>query len=452
MDTPARIREFVTLFVDGAFVKNQSCAVMLDTSENPDSLTTQLSNCPTMKLLHFADAHIDMANYGRHDPETGLPLRVLDFLKSLDAIVDAAISEKVDMVLFAGDAYKDRSPAPTFQREWGKRIIKLSQAKIPTLLLVGNHDLSPAAGRAHAIQEFDTLQVPFVRVLQKPEFLKPDDLWDLPVQVIAIPWITRSGLMANLEMSATDTSEIFSSLESRISGLVEEWIDEADKTLPLILTAHASVEGATFGAERMVMLGSDLVLPISLVKDTRLDYVAMGHIHKPQDVNKNHHPPVVYPGSIERVDFGEAQDDKFFVIAEITRGDAKVEWRKLEGTRLFIERRAVLKSSENVTETLKSALPKDVSDAIVKLTVEYPRELDTLIDEPALRKHAEKAFEFHLVRKPKIEARVRIPEGQTVSSLSPLDLLAQYFDAAKVKDSDELQKLAHEIISEERDD
>ena len=78
-----------------------------------------------MKLLHFADAHIDMANYGRHDPVTGLPLRVLDFLKSLDTIVDAAINEKVDMVIFAGDAYKDRSPAPTFQREWGKRIMRL---------------------------------------------------------------------------------------------------------------------------------------------------------------------------------------------------------------------------------------------------------------------------------------------------------------------------------------
>ncbi len=402
-----------------------------------------------MKLLHFADAHIDMANYGRHDPETGLPLRVLDFLKSLDTIVDAAISEKVDMVIFAGDAYKDRSPAPTFQREWGKRIMRLSQAKIPTLLLVGNHDLSPATGRAHAIQEFDTLQVPFVKVLQKPEFLTPKDLWDLPIQVIAMPWITRSGLMANLEMSATDTSEIFSNLESRISSLVEEWINEADKNLPLILTAHASVEGALFGAERMVMLGSDLVLPLSLVKDARLDYVAMGHIHKPQDVNEGQHPPVIYPGSIERIDFGEAKDDKFFVLAEITRGNAQVKWKKLEGTRPFIERRAVLKSSENVTEILKSALPKDLSDAIVKLIVEYPRELDSLIDESTLRKYAEKAFEFHLVKKPKVEARVRIPEGQAVSSMSPLDLLAQYFDSAKVTDKDDLQKLAQDIISED---
>lgn len=53
-----------------------------------------------MKLLHFADAHIDMANYGRHDPASGLPLRVLDFLKSLDTIVDAAIDRKVDLVVF----------------------------------------------------------------------------------------------------------------------------------------------------------------------------------------------------------------------------------------------------------------------------------------------------------------------------------------------------------------
>src|SRR5215467_6403325 len=157
-----------------------------------------------MKLLHFADAHIDMANYGRHDPETGLPLRVLDFLKSLDTIVEAAIDEKVDMVIFAGDAYKDRSPAPTFQREWGKRIIRLSRARIPTLLLVGNHDLSPAMGRAHAIQEFDTLQVPFVRVLHTPGLLRPNELWDLPVQVIAWPWVSRSGFLAANGISSID--------------------------------------------------------------------------------------------------------------------------------------------------------------------------------------------------------------------------------------------------------
>ena len=129
-----------------------------------------------VKILHFADAHIDMANYGRQDPATGLPLRVMDFLRSLDEIVDTAISEQVDLVVFAGDAYKNRDPAPTFQREWGKRIMKLSKAQIPTILLVGNHDVSPSVARAHALEEFSTLSVPHVLVVDKPVFLGPKSL------------------------------------------------------------------------------------------------------------------------------------------------------------------------------------------------------------------------------------------------------------------------------------
>jgi exonuclease SbcD len=217
-----------------------------------------------MKLLHFADAHIDMANYGRHDPETGLPLRVLDFLKSLDMIVDTAVSEKVDLVIFAGDAYKDRAPAPTFQREWGRRIMRLSRAGIPTLLLVGNHDLSPALGRAHAIQEFTTLEIPHVRVLDRPQFLGADEL-GLPVQVIALPWVTRSGILASLATNTIEPQKAIDEIETRIQHLIEGsenegiegWLNQADPSLPIILTAHASVEGALYGAERTVMLGSD---------------------------------------------------------------------------------------------------------------------------------------------------------------------------------------------------
>ena len=401
-----------------------------------------------MKILHFADAHIDMANYGRHDPETGLPLRVLDFLKSLDAIVDAAISRKVDMVIFAGDAYKDRSPAPTFQREWGKRIMRLSQAKIPTLLLVGNHDISPAAGRAHALQEFKTLQVPFVQVIDQPCFLGPDELWGVPLQVIGMPWIPRSGLMA--VTGETSSTDAYSRIEGNMGELIEGWIEESDSSLPIVLTAHASIEGAKFGGERLVMLGNDLVLTGGLVKNPKLNYVAMGHIHKPQDVNEGYQPPVIYPGSIERVDFGEAKEDRFFVIADVEKGkDTEVEWVELTGVRKFIDRRTVLDSNENVTDALKNALPsvKEMSEAIVRLVVDYPREWDSLIDESALRKYTEDTFEFHLVKRPQSESRVRIAEGQVVSSLSPLDLLAQYFDSAKTRDVDELQKLAQEIIS-----
>jgi hypothetical protein len=144
-------------------------------------------------------------------------------------------------------------------------------------------------------------------------------------------------------------------------------------------------------------------------------------------------------------------DDKFFVIAEVTRGATEVQWMKLTGARPFIDCRAVISSAENVTECLKAALPKarEISGAVIRLTVEYSREYDTLIDEPALRKYCESAFEFHLRKRPQVQARTRLAEGQVISSLSPLDLLAQYFDTAKTTDADELQSIAQQIISDE---
>jgi exonuclease SbcD len=397
-----------------------------------------------LKILHFADAHIDMANYGRHDPQTGLPMRVMDFLKSLDEIIDTAIQEKIDLVLFAGDAYKDRNPAPTFQREWGKRIMRLSRAGIPTLLLVGNHDLSPALNRAHALDAFETLAVPDVHVLDQPVFLTPAELNDLPVQVIAIPWITRSAFIARLEMSTIDPGQVIEQMEERLTQVVQDWLTEADPGLPVILLAHATVQGARYGGERTIMLGGDLVLPGSLVKDPRLDYVALGHIHKPQDLNEGSHPPVIYPGSIERVDFGEAGEDKFFIVAQVSKGSTEVDWRPLKNIRPFIDLHIRLTSPDNINERLLARLPKPkkMEGAIIRLVVDYPREWENLIDESALRRAAETAFEFHLVKRPEMETRVRLPEDQSIGSLSPQMLLEIYWRSTHTE-KDEVKALGN---------
>jgi len=410
-----------------------------------------------IKVLHFADAHIDIANYGRHDPTSGLPYRVLDFLKALDTIVDATISEKVDLVIFAGDAYKDRSPSPTYQREWGKRIMRLSRAAIPTLLLVGNHDLSPATGRAHAMQEYETLDVAGVHVLGQPALLTPKDLGGLPVQVMALPWISRSNLMAARELSGVQVGDVYEQIEVALSHLINGWFKQIDPLLPVILTAHGSVQGAVFGGERSVMLGNDLVLPGSLVRDPRLDYVALGHIHKSQNLNENQHPPVIYPGSIERVDFGEAADDKYYVIASVERGHTEVEWRKLNGRR-FIDRRVDLaKITASGLPTVEDLLARmlvvlspqeQLKDAIVRLSIEYPHDWESLIDEPALRKYAEEAFDFHLVRRPKSESRLRLAPDQAISTLPPLELLGLYWKTYNQENGEveELNALARQIM------
>ena len=257
--------------------------------------------------------------------------------------------------------------------------------------------------------------------------------------------------VAATDSSAAVSSEVFTNIEERLTDLVDGWLEKADPFLPTILTAHASVQGAKYGSERTVMLGADLVLPGSLVRDGRLDYVALGHIHKPQDLNEHAHPPVIYPGSIERVDFGEAADDKFFIIAEVEKGHTQVEWRQLTGVRPFIDRYLQLESPDDVTAALERILPapEQVADAILRLTVDYPRAWDQLIDEPALRRYAQAAFEFHLIKRPQIESRIRLPSDQTVSSLSPLELLEQYWLASHTENVEMLRRMAKEILEEE---
>jgi exonuclease SbcD len=219
--------------------------------------------------------------------------------------------------------------------------------------------------------------------------------------------------------------------------------------LPTILTAHALIQGATFGGEQRVMLGSELVLPGGFVRDPRLDYVALGHIHKAQNLNEGQHPPIVYPGSIERVDFGEARDEKSFVIVKIERGKTVIQRRLLPG-RIFIDRYIALSSSEDVSEQIISVLSpqENLENAIVRLTIEYPRDYDPLIDETVIRQFAELAFEFHLVRRPQIQTRARLPLNEGIGNLSAIELFDKYLKVMNTSpnDVDTLHKLAEEII------
>jgi exonuclease SbcD len=404
-----------------------------------------------IRLLHFADAHIDIANYGRHDPQTGLPTRVMDFLHALDQIVDAAIEEKVDLVVFAGDAYKDRNPQPTFQRAWGERMMRLSQACIPTVLLVGNHDVSPAAGRAHTLHEFSTLSVPYIHVADRLTLLTPSQL-GLPVQIITVPWLSRSMLVGREETAGKTVEEIYARIEELVSLRVTELIETADPYIPLILTAHASVQGAKYGSERAVMLGHELVLSGGLVNHKKLDYVALGHIHKPQVLSaQDSHPPIIYPGSIERIDFGE-KEDKRFVLAEVGKGQTHWEFRKLK-TRRFIDPAPITPRTEHFMEDVLSQLPaaEDVVDAVCRVRLSFLRDDEPLLDERAILAHFERAFEVKIQKHYLLGNRSRLGDTAGVEAMTPLELLETYWVSEEL-DSTEIEvllALAKEILAED---
>jgi len=192
------------------------------------------------------------------------------------------------------------------------------------------------------------------------------------------------------------------------------------------------------------------VLSASLVKDKRLDYVALGHIHKPQNINENGHHPVIYPGSIERVDFGEIDDKKMFIIAEIEKDEpTKVRKLPLNG-RPFISRSVMVENSDDIQGQIMRAIPDENSlkEAIFRLVITYPRDWEAMIDETAIRRAAASAFEFHFIRRPITSARLRLPEDVAIASLTSADLVSLYWKTMDTG-SDEipaLDALAGEII------
>jgi exonuclease SbcD len=401
-----------------------------------------------IRLLHFADAHI----YGRHDPESALPVRVVDFLKALDQIIDAAVSEEVDLVIFAGDAYKDRNPQPTFQREWGRRLMRLSHAGIPTVMLVGNHDVSPASGRANTLQEYNTLGVPHLHVADRIVRLGPDDL-GIPVQVITVPWVSRSHLMTREETAGKSSEDVLAELEEKVGTMVMRLIDTADPQLPLILTAHASVSGATYGSERAVMLGHELVLGGRIVNDKRLDYVALGHIHKHQALTgTSAQPPVVYAGSIEKIDFGEVREDKGYVLAQVGKGHTEWDFIKLK-TRRFVDVKIDTPTAETFMEEVMRGLPdrNRIDEAICRVQLSYPRDWESLLDEKAIVDHFANAFSLQIQKHRQVEKRARLGDTTAVEALLPLELLDKYWRTTGLEseEAEAMQKLAQEVLTTE---
>ena len=405
----------------------------------------------SIKILHFADAHIDAYTGGRLDPSNGFSLHTNDFLKALDEIVDTAIDEQVQLALFAGDAYRNASPVPTFQREWQRRLIRLSRSKIPMLMIPGNHDISNSMFKASALQELDTLQVPYLHLAVRGVHLyTPEELDGVPLQVLAVPWLPLSLLAARDKENKKTPEERAREMEEELIRRIQRGMEQADPALPLILLTHYSVQGSKYPSGQTAELGRDVTLSRSLVCDPAFSYTALGHIHLFQDLNEGQQPPVVYPGSIERVDYGEAKEKKGFVIAEVENHHTEYIFRELHTRRMY-NLQYEAKDAETIQEDLLALLPspEDAQDAMIRLTITYPHEFESKIIERELRKQVEGALDFQLKRKPLYENRMRI-QSKNISSLTPKDLLTTYCQVTKTSETETeaLCSLAEEIFRE----
>lgn len=346
-----------------------------------------------LRLLHLADLHIGVENYGKIDPATGLHSRLLDYMERLDEAIEVGMAAGVDLVLIAGDIYKNRSPNPTHQREFARRLHRLRSAGVPVFILTGNHDISAAAGKAHSVEIFDAIGLEGVTVADRPR-LHLIQTGSGPLQIIALPWVTRQALMTREELRGASMVEIDYELRRRLERFVVDTAAKLDPAVPAVLAFHGSVDGAQLGSERAITLGQDLVLPRSVLAQPNIDYVALGHIHKHQALGAN--PPIVYPGSLERVDFGEKDEPKGCVIVELERGNARWQFHPLDA-RPFVSIEHDLRSSSDPLGLVRTLIAhQNLARAVVRVELQASREQVVALREDEIRRMLEEAGAFHV--------------------------------------------------------
>lgn len=387
-----------------------------------------------IRVLHFADVHIGMENYGRIDPETGLSSRVRDFLRRMDEMIAYARDNDVDLTIFAGDAFKTRTPNPTFQREFAWRVRDLIELA-PLVMLVGNHDLPPTALKASSIEIYDTLAVPNVWVADKYE-TKVVETKRGAVVVGAAPYPIRSRILEDVETSGMTISEIDQLMQRQLMVAIETLAEEADQhDLPRILTGHFTVNGASWGSERGIMLGRDVQVMPSVLADPRWDYVALGHIHKFQNLTatRDGAPPVVYSGSIERIDFGEENDTKGFCWVELQR--EQVDWRFMPlKARPFITLEMDLRESEDPTQDVLAKIEaQNLKSAVVRLILELTPETEARLNEGIVRDALRQAgVSFIAAIRKEVEQPARARLGGSPEGLTDAQLLERYLISRQI--------------------
>ncbi|HER25142.1 MAG TPA: exonuclease SbcCD subunit D [Candidatus Atribacteria bacterium] len=393
-----------------------------------------------MKFLHLADIHLGMENYGRIDPSTGLHTRLKDFIKCFSFAIDIALEEKVDLVIFAGDAYKNSNPNSTHQREFARQIYRLSEAEIPVILINGNHDNPVSFGRAASLDIFETLNISGVRVVTKPELLNIKTKGG-QVQVFGLPWPTKALFLNKEEYKDFTDEEITREIQKRAGKKIREFARRIKPGTPAIFAAHLAAAEATYsGSERSAIIGRDPVFPTQVLLQKEFDYVALGHIHKFQDLNLNHHPPVVYPGSIERINFGEEKDDKGVCLVNIEKGNTSYEFIPLPA-RKFITIDVVISGEQDPTRTLVEEIEKfDLSEEVVRVFYTIPAEREELLDFKRINSALEKAFLVSTIAKKSkpLERRKRVEE--MTENLGMLEAMDKY-----IQNNSDLVLLSREL-------
>lgn len=404
-----------------------------------------------IRFVHTADIHFGMENYGRIDAKTGIHSRLLDFKKALDSCISYAIDTSVDLFVFAGDAYKTHHPSQTHQKLLMDCFMRLHHAQIPVVIVVGNHDHPVSFGKAHALDLFSQLPVNTFHVFAKPD-TKVINTKNGPIQIVGMPWPTRNTISLSQGHKEESHRSISDYISHAMAAIIENHAQALDSTIPALLVGHLTVSSGIFsGSEKQAIYGTDPLLLPSQLAIHPFDYVALGHLHRYQNLNSYGYPAVVYSGSIERIDFGERKEEKGFCAVTIhQKGNTTHEFIKLE-TRPFLQIELTLHDQQPQTEQIIAALKKQsLTGAIVKIIYHLPAEISDRVNIRAVQDACKDALMIaNIVPIKHAARRERRMHGLSIThDLS--SLLHNYFEQNKVLDTKKelLIKKTMELLEE----
>lgn len=390
-----------------------------------------------IRFIHTADIHFGMENYGRIDPQSGIHSRLLDFQKSLNTCIDYAIQEQVDLFVFAGDAYKTAHPSPTQQKLLLSLFMKLYKANIPVVITVGNHDNPLSFGKANALDIFANLPVDGFHVFSKPTH-SVIQTKSGPVQIVGIPWPNRHNIAINNPQYAQSITDLTQQISDSLASIIQNQASQLDSSIPAILVGHLTVSSGVFsGSEKRAVYGQDPMLMPSQLAIKPFDYVALGHLHRYQNLNKDG-IPIIYSGSIDRIDFGERKEEKGFCDVTITKKyETRINFIPLK-TRPFIQVEVTLTDTHDHTEQIIQALQRhNIKDSILKVLYKVPSHITDNVDIKKIQKYCSQAM-YTVGIIPIKEIQTRTHRNMLQQEMSLETLLNTYF-----KSQDSLKKRAN---------
>ena len=290
-----------------------------------------------MRLLHTSDWHIGVSHHGLD--------RTPDHDHVFAQIKNLAIDDKVDLILNTGDLF-DTSYPSVETLKYGWKILEELASVAPVVVVCGNHDGAKLFQLMGMIlknrlpihfMDLSTLSKREAGVLELPtadqEILK----------VAAVPFVKSASYISDyIKSDPARATVTYADEVGTLEHVVGEWLNRSyDPRRDIrVFAAHLLVEGAQVGGgEYPLYVERDFVTRPERIPPA--DYVAFGHIHKPQQIGRLENGR--YAGSPIQLDFGERDDRKsVYVVSGKPGYSLTIEPRELDVGRRMVEVRGAL--------------------------------------------------------------------------------------------------------------